>query len=174
MKAAFIERAGVLYERPTTLVTLQGVTFYQFVPQVLIDLTLLDYVIFVVHNGKPDVGPTLNWQLSRQIELKIRRLFHGNCFFASCFEPEPSKDRLPATGMIDKLLSQFGDAVDVADSIFFASSVEGIEAAENVGFGRIMLMRTGLKGWHKPEGSKVERYDNMEKAIKQLKKEQDE
>jgi len=173
MKAAFIERAGVLYERPTTLVTLQGVRFYQFVPQVLIDLTLLDYVIFIVHNGKPDVGPTVNWNLSRQIEGKINRLFHGNCFFASCFEPEPSASRLPETGMIDKLLSQFGDAVDIADSIFFAGSLDGIQAAEKAGFGRIMLMRSGLKGWHKPEDSRVERYDNMEKAIKQLKKDKD-
>jgi D-glycero-D-manno-heptose 1,7-bisphosphate phosphatase len=170
-KAAFIERAGALYPRPVGKTTLTGIKFYPFVPEALSKLTLMGYLLIFVHNGTKELDRPVLQILSRQVEQKIMRLARGRFRFTSCFHAEKDKCacRLPNTGMIDRYVQQ--DAIDLSASVFFATSPEGVQAAEKAGSGTIMLLRTGTKGWRKPKESIVERYANFEKAVKAIEKE---
>jgi histidinol phosphatase-like enzyme len=168
MKAAFVERSGVLHKPVEGRVALPDVQFYPFVERALALLSLKDYLIIVLHSQEVIQERRIAQVLGRKIQEKIKRLASARFEFASCYhDPEEECScRMPKDGLIR--IFERRSEVDLSQSIFFAGSVEGIEAAESAGIGTVMLMKTGKKGWRKPKESAVQRFANLEKAVKSL------
>jgi D-glycero-D-manno-heptose 1,7-bisphosphate phosphatase len=167
MKAAFVERSGVLHKPIAGRVALPGVQFFPFVPRAIGRLSCGGFLIVVLHNGELEEGRPVRQVLARAVEMKIRRMAYGRFTFLSCFHA-PEDDcgcRMPKTGMLDMV--QKRDNLDLSESVFFAGSVAGIQAAEAAGVGTVISVKTGQK-WRKPKESSVRRFANLEKAVDSL------